>query len=84
VPFRVDEARSETLMGDLSAGVDIPVPTLFGVAWGEYVGIFAQGGIRAMKGTDIVGPFPEEIPIEVPGNGFQWGVNGTLGVYVRL
>ncbi len=83
-PYRLNEARSEAIMGDVSAGVAIPVPELWGVPFDEYVGLFAQGGIRAMKGTDIVGPFPAEIPINVPGNGFQWGANATVGVYVRL
>ncbi|MBI5548883.1 MAG: hypothetical protein HY901_33800 [Deltaproteobacteria bacterium] len=78
----VSDVNSEAVIGEASGGVDIPAPTLFGVPLGEYVGLFAQGGIRAIKGTDVV-RFPA-VPIELPGNGFQWGVNGTLGFYVRF
>ena len=78
------EAQAEALMGDVSAGVDVPLINLGGIPFGEYCGIYAQGGLRVMKGTDVVGPFPATIPIAVPGNGFQWGVNATIGLYFRL
>lgn len=78
----VNDINSESVIGELSGGVDVPVPTLFGVPFGEYVGLFAQGGIRALKGTDVVRL--GELPVDLPGNGFQWGVNGTIGAYVRF
>lgn len=80
--LKLSGVQSEAVMGDLSVGVDIPLPTLGGVPLGEYVGLFAQGGVRLLKGTDKV--VFTDIPIDVPGNGFLWGVNGTLGLYVRL
>jgi hypothetical protein len=79
----IDQVHSEAVMGDLSIGVDVPLLTLGGIPFGEYCGLYAQGGIRAMKGTDVV-VFPDAIPIDIPGDGFQWGVNATIGIYVRL
>lgn len=78
----VNDINSESVIAELSGGVDVPIPTLFGVPFGEYVGLFAQGGIRALKGTDVVRL--GELPVDLPGNGFQWGVNGTIGAYVRF
>ncbi|MGC4114830.1 MAG: hypothetical protein QM765_09515 [Myxococcales bacterium] len=78
----VNEVNSEAVIGEISGGVEIPVPAFLGVPFDEYVGVFAQGGIRALKGTDVVRLI--DIPIELPGNGFQWGINGTIGVFVRF
>jgi len=67
--------RTQTLVGDLAVGADIPL--------GERFGLLLHGGLRARSGTDAVAPF-RGIGFAVARNGFLWGVNAVAGAYFRL
>ncbi len=67
--------RAQTVQGDLSAGVNLPVS--------EWVGLTGRIGVRAREATDSVLPF-SGIDFRVVDDAFLWGVNASAGVYLRF
>ena len=67
---------TQTVLAEGSAGADLPL--------GERFGVILKAGIRAQGNTEPMAPFREGITFQMSPGGLFWGVDGSLGAYLRL